>query len=135
MIRYLLSPIIITLPERSSNPINRSGDRDMNTDLNTTTSLKGQLKGISKLIIPVILVASSSLYADDSYQLKVLFTPSDSNLQAEAKGRVMIYDGLKSETVDLAMNQQYDRIENMMFVRTQIQQEDGEYYVEEDGCD
>jgi hypothetical protein len=135
MVRYLLSPIIITLPERSSNPINRSGDRDMNTDLNTTTSLKGQLKGISKLIIPVILVASSSLYADDSYQLKVLFTPSDSNLQAEAKGRVMIYDGLKNETVELAMNQQYDRIENMMFVRTQIHQEDGEYYVEEDGCD
>ena len=106
----------------------------MNTQLSANISLKSQLKEVCKLMIPVLLVASSSLHATESYQLKVLFTPSDSILLAEAKGRVMIYDGLKSETVDLAMNEQYDRIENMMFVRTQYKQEDGEYEVEDDGC-
>ena len=104
----------------------------MNTQNN---SFKGQLKAVNKLIISMLLVASSSVYAADSYQLKVLFTPGDSNLQAETKGRVMIYDGLKSETVDLVMNEQFDRIENMMFVRTLNVQEDGDYVAEEDGCD
>ncbi len=47
----------------------------------------------------------------------------------------MIYDSLDNETVELAMNEQFDRIENMMFVRTQYIQEDGEYEVEDDGCD
>ena len=107
----------------------------MNTQLNTKTSLKSQSKGVCKLMIPALLVASSSVYATDSYQLKVLFTPSDSILLDEANGRVMIYDGLKSETVDQAMTEQYDRIESMMFVRTQYEQENGEYEVEDDGCD
>lgn len=106
----------------------------MNTLLSAKISLKSQLKKVSKLMIPALLVASSSVYATDSYQLKVLFTPSDSILLAEANGRVMIYDGLKSETVEQAMNEQYDRIESMMFVRTLYEQEDGEYEVEDDGC-
>ena len=107
----------------------------MNTQLSAKISLKSQLKEVCKLMIPVLLVASSSLHATESYQLNVLFTPSDSILLAEAKGRVMIYDGLKSETVDQAMNEQYDRIESMMFVRTLNVQEDGDYEPEDDGCD
>ena len=93
------------------------------------------LKNISKMIIPALLMASSSASAYDSYQEKVLFTPSEGNLRAEAKGRVMIYDGLQNETVELAMNEQFQRIENMMFVRTQHISEDGDIEVEEDGCD
>ncbi len=65
----------------------------------------------------------------------LLFKPSERALVAEAKGRVMIYDGLKEKTVHLAMNQQFDRIENMMFVGTLVEQEDGELEAEEDGCD
>lgn len=104
----------------------------MNTQLNT--NIKGQLKLINKVMISLLLVASSSVYATESYQLKVLLTPSDSNLQAESKGRVMIYNGLKSETINLAMNEQFDRIESMMFVNTQYVQEDGEYETEDDDC-
>lgn len=107
----------------------------MNTQLNTNKDFKNHLSTASKLIISGLLVASSSVYAEDSYQLKVLFTPSESILVAEAQGRVMIYDGLKSETVDLAMNEQFDRIENMMFVRTLNVQEEGGYEPEDDGCD
>jgi len=107
----------------------------MNTHLNTNNGSKSHFKGINSLIVMVLLVASASVHAIDDYQLKVLFTPSETNLEAEFKGRVMIYDGLKSETVDLAMNEQFGRIDNMMFVRTQYIQESGEYEVEDDGCD
>ncbi len=93
------------------------------------------LKNISKMIIPALLMASSSASAYDGYQEKVLFTPSEGILQAEAKGRVMIYDGLNSETVELAVSGQFQRIENMMFVRTQYISEDGDIEVEEGGCD
>ena len=91
----------------------------MNTQLNTNNSFKSQLTVVKKLIFSVLLAASSSVYAADSYQLKVLFAPSESNLEAGANGRVMIYDSLKSETVDLAMNEQ----------------EGGDYVPEDDGCD
>ncbi len=107
----------------------------MNTHLNINSGLKSHLKGIKSLVVIVFLVASSSVHAIDDYQLKVLFTPSEINLQAETEGRVMIYDGLKSETVDLALNEQFGRIDKMMFVRTQYVQESGEYEVEDDGCD
>ena len=107
----------------------------MNTHLNINSGLKSHLKGIKSLIVIVLLVASSSVHAIDDYQLKVLFTPSNSDLQAEVNGRVMIYDSLKNKTVEKAMNEQFERIDKMMFVRTQYEQENGDYETEEDGCD
>ena len=70
----------------------------------------------------------------DSYLMKMLFTPSAGSLQAEANGRIMIYDSLLDETVELAMSEQFDRIENMMFIRTQYLADDGEVEVIDDGC-
>jgi hypothetical protein len=107
----------------------------MNTLPVTKNSVKYQLKAIANLIFAVLLVASFSVHANDRYQLKVLFTPSNSDLQAEANGRVMIYDSLKNETVEKAMNEQYERIDKMMFVRTQYEQENGDYETEGDDCD
>jgi hypothetical protein len=88
-----------------------------------------------RLIIPLLLVISSSTHANDSFQQKVIFTPSNSSLTAEANGRVMIYNGLKSDMVDEVMNEQFDRIENMKFVGTQYLQENGEYEAEDEGCE
>ncbi len=97
---------------------------------------KNEISLISKTLFTVgILLSSMSVHAVDEYQYKVLFTPSEGILQAEAKGRVMIYDGLENETVELAMNEQFQRIEHMMFVRTQHISEDGDIEVEDDGCD
>jgi len=72
---------------------------------------------------------------DGSYQLGLLFDPSDSQLRAESRGRVMIYDRLDSEDVDRALETQFDRIEHMMFTRTRSEQPDGKGIVEDDdGC-
>ncbi len=88
------------------------------------------------IIINMLLVlATVPAQAMDNYQYKTLFLPSDYTLKAESKGRVMIYDGLTSNTVDKAMDEQFNRIEHMMFVRIVHEQDNGEYYVEDDGCD
>lgn len=88
-------------------------------------------KGIIASLL--ILVSTASLGGD--FQHNILFSPDKGILVAEANGRVMIYDQLKSETIDKAMDEQFDRIESMMFVRTQYQQEDGGYVVMDDDCD
>lgn len=93
------------------------------------------VKLISTALILGGVVLSSAVYAAEDYQTNVLLNPSPGILVAEAKGRIMIYDGLKNETVEQAMSEQFNRIENMMFVRTQYIQEDGDYEVEEDDCD
>ena len=55
-------------------------------------------------------------------------------LLAEAKGRVTIYDGQEHRVVDRALDTQFHRIENMMFVRTRETSPDGEESIEDDGC-
>ena len=80
------------------------------------------------------LTAINNAQAIDDYQYKVLFNPSEAQLEAEARGRIMIYDGLQLADVNRAMDGHYDRIENMMFVRTVHVQENGEYEVDDD-CD
>ena len=82
----------------------------------------------------LLMLAVLPAQASDSFQHKVLFEPSDSMLLAEEKGRIMIYDGLHSKTIDKAMDQHFNRIENMMFVRTRHTQDNGEEFIEDD-CD
>ena len=72
--------------------------------------------------------------ADDGFQYNALFNPGQSQLSAEARGRVMIYDGLDDNVVERALNTQFGRIEHMMFVRTRKTRPDGEVLVEDDGC-
>lgn len=107
----------------------------MNTPLQTSNhdnAGPGQL--ISLLLTSLLVFGSTPAFANDSYQLKMLFTPSSSMLKAEARGRIMIYDGLDIETVNRAMNEQFDRIDNMMFVRIHHTHDDEEQLVEDDGC-
>ncbi len=80
----------------------------------------------------------------DSWQLKRLFQPTQADLQAEARGRVMIYDGLTDRAVQRAFAEQFERLDAMMFTRTVVTDaagaprrdpESGEVVTEEDGCD
>lgn len=78
-----------------------------------------------------------TVVADDSsdYQLRRLFAPTLSESAAENRGKVYIYDGLSSAKVDDALNQHFKRINNMMFTQIVHIDEQGEEYVEDDGCD
>ena len=67
-------------------PINRQNTKPVNR--------------ISTVLFLGSVLLSSAVYAADDYQTNVLLNPSPGNLLAEAKGRVMIYDGLKNETVE-----------------------------------
>lgn len=100
----------------------------------------------------IILVMSSvfsySALADDDpqqdWQLSLLFNPGDHQYAMERRGRIFIYDGLRDTVVEQALDEQYDRIEGMMFVNTIVTDDDGvpmtdpetgELLVEDDGCD
>jgi len=46
----------------------------------------------------------------------------------------MIYDELDEEDVERALDEQFDRIEHMMFTRIRHTEPDGAVSVEDDGC-
>ncbi len=89
---------------------------------------------IIAMIMSALLVAPALAAATDSYQQRILFSPDADILESEARGRIMIYDGLRNAIVETALNEQFERIENMMFIRTLYIQDDGDYEVEDD-CD
>ena len=92
-------------------------------------------QNITKALFGMILALSNTgIHAGDTYQYKVLFNPSEANLASEKRGRVMIYSGMKEEEVEMAMENQFDRIENMMFINTQRRTETGEYVADDDDC-
>ncbi len=86
-------------------------------------------------LLPAGLILSNPLLALNEFQSQQLFKPSVSQLLAEEKGKVMIYDRVDENTIDSVMTNQFDRIDNMMFVRIQFINESGETEVFEDGCD
>lgn len=85
---------------------------------------------LSTVVAPQTLAAG----AGDSYQRMALLNPSQGQLQAEERGRVMIYDGLENDVVERALDTQFERIEHMMFTRIPQAQDDGTVIVEDDGC-
>jgi hypothetical protein len=80
----------------------------------------------------------------DSWQMKRLFQPTHADLKSEAKGRVVIYDGLTDKMVERALREQFHRVDAMMFTRTVVTDTDGAprrdpdsgvVVYEDDGCD
>lgn len=53
----------------------------------------------------------------DSYQQRRLLAPTVPEQKREAKGSIYIYDRMKRATVNQAMDEEFDRIQNMMFTR------------------
>lgn len=71
----------------------------------------------------------------DDWQQRRLFEPTKQELRAEAKGRVVIYDGMKDTEVTEALDSQFHRVESMMFIRTKVTAPSGEVIGEVDeGC-
>lgn len=93
----------------------------------------------------VLLIAASAPWADElrDIELRRLFQPTPDELQAERSGRIYIYDGLWDRDIERAMDEEYDRVESMMFIRVKVTQREGEEdkdvdtgvaYVQDDGC-
>ena len=98
---------------------------------------------LSAFLIAVLLGNSGLSHAADSWQEKMLFSPTSSQIKLEKRGRIMIYDGLTDTQVDRAMDSHFDRIQSMMFVRTIVtdsrgkiltNEKTGDVMVEDDGC-
>jgi len=78
----------------------------------------------------------------DKWQNNRLFQPTARQQAQEARGKIVIYDGLTDSTVDKAMDRNFDRIQNMMFIRVirtgktgkPIHKQDGSVEVEDDDC-
>jgi hypothetical protein len=80
----------------------------------------------------------------DNWQLRRLMNPTADERAREARGEVMLYEGLTDKQVDAAMSANFDRIGNMMFLGTIVTDESGEavpasdgsmtYALEDGGC-
>lgn len=73
------------------------------------------------------------LDASSKWQVARLFEPTKNERRLENKGYIMIYDNLPDKTVDQAMDNNFDRIENMMFTRVVVTGEDGLPALDESG--
>lgn len=78
-----------------------------------------------------ISVAGEDLEQD--WQLKRLNSPTEQQLRSE-RDKVFIYDGLYARQIDAALDDHFDRIDHMMFVRVKVVDK-GEEIVLDDDCD
>jgi len=90
--------------------------------------------------LPVAAAESDRLY---EWYLQRLFEPTGQQLAVESQGRVQIYAGMKDRDVARALEEQFERIDAMMFTGTIVtdpqgeparDRETGEVLVENDGC-
>ena len=98
------------------------------TCINTHQRLTGLILGT------VLTSLTMTVSANESYYHNVLFKPDKSILKAEARGNIMIYDGLENKVVEQALDEQFERIDHMMFIGIRHTQPDGEVNIDDDGC-
>lgn len=97
-------------------------------------------------LLALLLIAAGPLAAADGLrdiELRRLFEPTPAELRAEQAGRIYIYDGLRDTDIERAMEEEFDRLDSMMFIRVKITDQKGEVkkdpdtgvaYVQDDGC-
>jgi hypothetical protein len=109
-----------------------------------TSNLVNARALIHPLLVALSSVTLAAAAADVSdIELRRLFEPSTSERAAEAKGEIYIYEGLRDIDIQRAMDEEFGRVENMMFIRTiktdetgktARDPETGEAVASDDGC-
>ncbi|MEA3277292.1 MAG: hypothetical protein U9Q81_18830 [Pseudomonadota bacterium] len=93
----------------------------------------------------LIAAAADALAAADVSEIEMrrLFDPTPAELRAEASDRIYIYEGLRDIDIARVMDEEFERVESMMFIRTKMTTGTGEVVkdpktaeavVEDDGC-
>ena len=90
---------------------------------------------IAFIVICQMWVAAALGGEAGDWQLAMIHDPSAAQLKVEQRGRVYIYDRMPEAEIELAMNTQFNRLDNMMFVRTQVVTAEGEIETADDECD
>lgn len=116
--------------------------RFINSIATMTAFFVMSFSGIAQASDEQSIVDLALLDAADKWQMNRLFEPTDNQRQKENQGQIMIYDSLRDTTVKQALDNNFERIENMMFTRVVITDEDGQpktdeagnQVVEDDGC-
>ncbi|KAA6187799.1 hypothetical protein F2Q65_00720 [Thiohalocapsa marina] len=76
-------------------------------------------------------------------QLRRLLEPTQAELAQEDKGRIYIYEALTHQDIDRAMDEEFERIDAMMFIRVpktdasgKVKKDphSGKVITEDDGC-
>lgn len=86
------------------------------------------------IVMSTILNGAVQAAVASEWDRKQLFGPSQALLSKEKTGHVTIYEGVYASDVERAMDEQFDRMESMMFVRTLYPVEQGSYEADDD-CD
>ena len=67
-----------------------------------------------------------------SWQLQRLFDPTPGQVQRESDNRVFIYNELPDTVIDRALNEQFNRVDRMMFTGTIVTDNEGSPIVNPD---
>jgi hypothetical protein len=119
-------------PQNGGLTMNTSIQRNLSDETGTLSRLMVIVLLMGALFAPLVRAADTN----ESFQYNALFNPTSAQLRVEERGRVMIYDGLDNAVVERALDEQFDRIENMMFIRTRhsSSNDDDEDTADDDGC-
>ena len=92
----------------------------------------------------LLAMSTVSLAVDVSeIELRRLFDPTPAEIQAESSGRIYIYEGLRDIDVERAIEEEFNRVDSMMFIRVKQTDEEGDVrkdpesgqaMVQDDGC-
>jgi len=102
----------------------------------------GLLCCLGVTVSPLSAASVPAPAGENAWHTHSLFEPSLNQRRLEAKGRIMIYDGLPASTIERVLDSQFDRIQNMMFTRiirtdhtgNPLRDSKGQVLVEDDGC-
>jgi hypothetical protein len=103
-------------------------------------NLRGVLCATAALIWCVPATANQHetfAFPEASYDMRRLMHPTPAELTSEEKGQVYIYDSLEINEINAALDENFDRMQNMMFTRIHHLPPTGSgpAEVEDDGCD